>query len=40
MEERLQKKELQAQIQELLFFQEKGVNVSEELRLTREIKTC
>ncbi len=35
-EERLQKKELQAQIQELLFFQEKGVDVSEELAVATE----
>jgi hypothetical protein len=35
-EETLQKKQLQAQIQELLFFQNKGVNVSEELAVATE----
>ena len=35
-EERLQKKELQQQIQELLFFQNKGVDVSEELAVAQE----
>ena len=35
-EERLQKKELQAQIQELLFYQEKGIDVSEELAVAQE----